>query len=119
MFNETERPLSVAEVRSKFHLFFDLIRCLYNGVLLRDEKSTKVEDVKRYGDELLKANRIEEYLYNLIDEAIEKFSQLLIGEIKKLNSNEVQIRLHNLSQWIALAIDDVSNEIDISINEKD
>ena len=119
MFNDNDRPLLVAEVRSKFHTFFDLVRTLYNGVLLKNEKSTKVEDVKRYGEELFEANRIDEYLYNLIKEAIEKFSLLLIGEIKKLETLEVQTRLKNLLVWINLAIDDVVQEIDVSILEKD
>ncbi len=70
------------------------------------------------GDELFEANRIEEYLHNLINEATEKFSQLLISEIKKLDSTEVQIKLKNLLSWINLAIDDVVQEIDISINDK-
>lgn len=118
MFNENERPLSVSEVRSKFHTFFDLVRYLHNGVLFKNDQSTKVEDIKRYGDELFEANQIEEYLHNLINEAIEKFSQLLIGEIKKLDSIEVQTKLKNLLDWINLAIDDVVQEIDISINDK-
>ena len=74
--------------------------------------------MSKNGDELFEANRIEEYLHNLINEATEKFSQLLISEIKKLDSTEVQIKLKNLLGWINLAIDDVVQEIDISINDK-
>lgn len=118
MFNENEKPLSVADVRSKFHNFFNLVRSLHNTLLIKDDQSTKIEDVKKYGDELFEAKRIDEYFYNLINEAIEKFSQLLIGEIKKLSSDEAQNKLKNLLNWINLAIDDAVQELDISINNK-
>lgn len=96
MFNENEKPLSTADVRSKFHNFFNLVRRLHNILFIKDCQSTKIEDVKKYGDELFEANRIEEHLHNLMNEAIEKFSQLLISEIKKLDSTEVQTKLKNL-----------------------
>ena len=118
MFDENESILSVSEVRSNFHIFFTLVKQLHDTLLFTKNDSTKVEDIKRYGDELFKVNRINEYMHELINESIKKFSELLISEIKKLDSEEVQAKLKNLNKWVKLAIDDIGQEIDISLNDK-
>ena len=81
MFNET--PVSASSVRSSFATFFDRVRVLYNLSFLKKEKSYKVEDVKRYADELFEANRISDYIHSIIGEAIQKFALLLPGNLKR------------------------------------
>ena len=113
-----EQLLTVSEVRSLFHHFFELIKTIYNSYYFKSEKATKVEDIKKYSDELFKNNDIDEEFYNLIEESLQKFSLLLVGEIKKIEPSKVQERLSNLKTWISLAIDDANYIIETTIIEK-
>lgn len=110
MFNE-KRLLTVSEVRYDFATFFDRVRCLYNICFLKEEKSNRAKDVERYADELFQANRISDYIHSIIGEAIQKFSLLLIGKIKKMDESEVQKLLSNLNTWISISISDINSEI--------
>lgn len=105
MFNE-DRPIGPSIVRHDFGTFFDRVRVLYNLSFLKEEKSCKVKDVSRYADELFQANRISEYIHSIIREAIQKFTLLLPGNLKKMAPN-----LENLDQWITISICDINSEI--------
>ena len=105
MFNE-DRPIGPSIVRHDFGTFFDRVRVLYNLSFLKEEKSCKVKDVSRYADELFQANRISEYIHSIIGEAIQKFTLLLPGNLKKMAPN-----LENLDQWITISICDINSEI--------
>ena len=105
MFN-VERQISASEVRQLFGLFFDRVRWLYNLSFNKDEESRKVEDVKRYSDELFKANHINEYIHLTIEEAIQKFTLLYPANLKKMAPN-----LEYLDTWISISVDDINSEI--------
>ena len=105
MFNETTL-MSPSIVRHHFGFFFERVRWLYNLSFLKEEKSSKVKDVNRYADELFKANRISEYIHSIIGEAIQKFTLLLPGNLKKMAPN-----LEYLDQWISTSISDINLEI--------
>ena len=105
MFNE-DRPIGPSIVRHDFGTFFDRVRVLYNLSFLKEEKSCKVKDVSKYADELFQANRISEYIHSVIGEAIQKFTLLLPGNLKKMAPN-----LENLDQWITISICDINSEI--------
>lgn len=105
MFNE-DRPIGPSIVRSDFGTFFDRVRWLYNLSFFKEEKSSKVVDVTRYADELFQANRISEYIHLIIKEAIQKFTLLLPGNLKKMAPN-----LEQLDKWISISIDDINSEI--------
>ena len=104
MFNEN-RPISPSIVRHDFGTFFDRVRWLYNTSFFKEEKSSKVKDVDRYADELFQANRISEYIHLIIKEAIQKFTLLLPGNLKKMAPN-----LEQLDEWIAISICDINSE---------
>ena len=108
---EDKKPLSVSEVRRNFAFFFERVRDLYNLSLGKNASSIKVEDIVKYGDELLEADRISEYLNNEIHETVEKFKLLLIGNIKKMDPIDVRALLQKLDDFIRLALDDVHGEI--------
>ena len=110
MFN-VERQTSVSEVRHWFGIFFDRVRWLYNLSFNKDEESKKVEDVKRYSDELFKANHINEYIHLTIEEAIQKFTLLYPANLKKMAPN-----LEQLGTWISISLDDIDLEINESIH---
>ena len=105
MFNE-DRLISPSIVRHDFGTFFDRVRVLYNLSFLKEEKSGKAKDANRYADELFQANRISEYIYSIIGEAIQKFALLLPGNLKKMAPN-----LEHLDQWITISICDINQEI--------
>ena len=105
MFNE-ERPIGPSIVRHDFGAFFDRVRWLYNLAFFKEEKSYKVKDVERYAEDLFQANRISEYVFLIIKEAIEKFPLLLPGNLKKMAPN-----LEQLDQWITISISDINSEI--------
>ena len=105
MFNE-DRPTSPSLIRHDFGTFFDRVRVLYNYSFFKEEKSSKAKDVNRYADELFQANRISEYIHSIIGEAIQKFTLLLPGNLKKMSPN-----LEELEQWIDISICDINLEI--------
>ena len=105
MFNEP-MPVSPSIVRHNFSFFFDQVRWLYNLSFFKEEKSSKVKDVNRYADELFEANRISEYIHSIIGEAIQKFTLLLPGNLKKMAPN-----LEHLDHWISISISDINLEI--------
>ena len=105
MFNET-MPVSPSIVRHNFGFFFDQVRWLYNLSFLKEEKSSKVKDVNRYADELFEANRISEYIHSIIGEAIQNFTLLLPGNLKKMAPD-----LECLDKWISISISDINFEI--------
>ena len=106
MFN-VERPISVSEVRHGFGTFFDDVRWLYNLTFNKNEKAYKVEDVKRYSNELFEANHISEYIHLIIEEAIQKFASLHPANLKKMEPND----LVKLNKWISISIGDINSEI--------
>jgi len=106
MLNEM-RLTSPSILRHEFGTFFDRVRVLYNLSFLKEEKSCKAKDVNRYADELFQANRIGEYIYSIIGEAIQKFTLLLPGNLKKMNPT----KLEQLSKWINISIYDINGEI--------
>lgn len=105
MFNE-DRLICPSTVRHDFGTFFEEVKWLYNLSFLKEEKSSKVADVNRYADELFQANRISEYIHLTIKEAIQKFTLLLPGNLKKMAPN-----LEHLDQWITISIYDINSEI--------
>ena len=102
-----EHPLTVSEVRHEFGTFFDRVRWLYNLAFFKEEKGYRAEAVKRYADELFEANRISDYIYSLIGEAIQNFTLLSPVKLKEMN----QDRLKKLNQWIYFSILDINGEI--------
>ena len=106
-----EHPISISIVRHDFGTFFDRVRWLYNLAFFKEEKSHKVEDVKRYAAELYEANRISDYIHSIIGEAIEKFALLLPGKMKKMSFAEHQELLEKLDAWIDISISDINGEI--------
>ena len=104
--SDYELPETVSSVRHKFGTFFDRVRWLYNLAFFKEEKSYKVKDVERYAEDLFQANRISEYVFLIIKEAIEKFPLLLPGNLKKMAPN-----LEQLDQWITISISDINSEI--------
>ena len=86
--------------------FFDSVRMLYNLAFFKEEKGYRAEAVKKYANELFQANRISEYIHSIIEEAIQKFTLLLPGNLKKMAPN-----LENLDQWITISICDINSEI--------
>ena len=105
--SDYEHPLTVSEVRHEFGTFFDRVRWLYNLVFFKEEKGYRAEVVKKYADEMFEANRISDYIYSIIGEAIEKFTLLSPVKLKEMNPD----KLINLSQWINISIDDINGEI--------
>ena len=79
---------------------------LYNLAFFKEEKGYRAEAVKKYANELFQANRISEYIHSIIEEAIQKFTLLLPGNLKKMAPN-----LENLDQWITISICDINSEI--------
>ena len=106
-----EHPISFSIVRHDFGTFFDRVRWLYNLAFFKEEKSHKVEDVKRYAAELYRANRISDYIHSIVGEAIEKFTLLLPGKMKKMSFAEHQEFLEKLDAWIDISISDINGEI--------
>ena len=82
------------------------VRMLYNLAFFKKEKGYRAEAVNKYADELFEANRISEYVYSIIGEAIQKFTLLSPVKLKKTAPNLV-----NLEKWIAISICDINQEI--------
>ena len=106
-----EEPLSVSIVRHDFGTFFDRVRWLYNLSFFKEEKGYRAEAVKKYSDELFEANRISDYIHSIIGEAIEKFTLLLPGKMKKMSFAEHQEFLRKLDAWIDISISDINGEM--------
>lgn len=105
--SDYEHPLTVSEVRHDFETFFDRVRWLYNLAFFKEEKGYRAEVVKKYADELFEANRISDYIYSIIGEEIEKFTQLSPVKLKEMNPTT----LEQLSKWINISISDINGEI--------
>ena len=101
-----EHPVSVSIVRHEFGTFFERVLVLYNLAFFKEEKGYRAEAVKKYADELFEANRISDYIYSIVGEAIQKFTLLLPGNLKKMAPN-----LEHLEQWITISICDINQEI--------
>ena len=98
------RNIDTSIVKSNFALFFEETKHLYNLVFLKKEQSTDSKNIKRYANELFKAERISDYIYELIQDALNKYTLLL--EVKA----EPKL-LTNLNKWINSAVKDISAEI--------
>ena len=101
-----QNTVTVSFVRTQFSIFFERVMVLYNLSFVKEEKAHKVEDVKRFATELFDADRISEYVKNLIDEAIQYFSSLLPGKRKRDDPY-----LEYLDAWVSLSISDINSEI--------
>ena len=106
LMSDYELPVTVSSVRHQFGTFFDSVRMLYNLAFFKKEKGYRAEAVNKYADELFEANRISEYVYSIIGEAIQKFTLLSPVKLKKTAPNLV-----NLEKWIAISICDINQEI--------
>ena len=102
-----QNNLTVSFVRTQFSAFFERVMVLYNLSFVKREKAHKVEDVKRFATELFGADRINEYVKNLIDETIQRFLSLLPGKRKRDD-----LCLEYLDIWVSLATTDINSEID-------
>lgn len=102
---------SLKETKTKYELFFSLVRYFHNEVLFKSDKSLQLEDIKRYGDELYKESHINEYLHNVIDESVERYSSLSISSLKHLEKEDVVAELEKHNKWLDLALEDLNNEI--------
>ena len=105
--SDYELPITVSEVRHEFGTFFDRVRLLYNLTFFKEEKGYRAEVVKKYADEMFEANRISDYIYSIIGEAIEKFTLLSPVKLKEMNPT----KLEQLSKWINISISDINGEI--------
>ena len=105
MSKEPELP-SVSFMRSQFGTFFDRVRVLYNILFVKEEKSHKAKDIKRFAEELFAADRISEYVKSEIDEAIDLFTSVLPGKMKRGDPY-----LEYLDAWLSLSIGDINAEI--------
>ena len=105
MSKEQETP-TISYGRAEFGIFFERVMVLYNLTFFKEEKSHRVEDVKRFATELFKADKISEYIKSVIDDAIENFASLLPGKRKRDDPY-----LEYLDAWISLSIDDINSEI--------
>lgn len=56
--SDYELPVTVSSVRHEFGTFFDSVRMLYNLAFFKEEKGYRAEALKKYADEMIKANRI-------------------------------------------------------------
>ena len=56
---------------------------------------------------MFEANRINEYLYSIIGEAIQKFTLLSPVKLKEMNPT----KLEQLNKWINISIYDINGEI--------
>lgn len=99
-------PATLSTLRTEFATFFDRVMVLYNLSFTKEEKDHRVEDVKRFADELFNADKISEYIKTVIDDAIENFALLLPGKRKRDDPY-----LEYLDAWISLSIDDINSEI--------
>lgn len=63
--------------------------------------------MKKYADGMFEANRISEYVYSIIGEAIQKFTLLSPVKLKEMNP----IKLDQLSKWVDISIYDINGEI--------
>ena len=105
--SDYEHPITVSIVRHEFGTFFDRVRWLYNLAFFKEEKGYRAEVVKKYADEMFEANRISDYIYSIIGEAIEKFTLLSPVKLKEMNPT----KLEQLSKWINISISDINGEI--------
>lgn len=103
--NKQNTP-SLSFVRREFGTFFDRVRVLYNLTFVKEEKDHRVEDVKRFADELFTADKISEYIKTVIDDAIENFALLLPGKMKRDDPY-----IEYLDAWVSLSISDINSEI--------
>ena len=99
-------PATLSSVRTEFAAFFQRVMVLYNLKFFKEVQDHKVEDVKRFTLELYDAGSISDYIKELIDDTIEKFTLLLPGQIKK-----GIVDLDYLDAHISLAISDINAEI--------
>ena len=99
-------PATLSSVRTEFATFFQRVMVLYNLAFRKEEKDHRVEDVKRFTLELYDAGSISDYIKELIDDTIEKFTLLLPGQIRK-----GFVDLDFLDAHISLAIGDINAEI--------
>ena len=106
MFNN-EIPSSLSNVRHHFGVFFENVRLLYTLLTRKEEKSIKIRDIKRYSDDLFKANLISEYLHLMIEEAILKFDSLHPANVAVTTPD-----LEKLDQWISLSINEIDSEVE-------
>ena len=109
--SDYELPVTVSSVRHEFGTFFDRVRLLYNLAFFKEEKGYRAEAVKKYAAELYRANRISDYIHSIVGEAIEKFTLLLPGKMKKMSFAEHQEFLEKLDAWIDISISDINGEI--------
>lgn len=97
---------SVSYVRTQFGIFFERVMELYNLTFFKEAKDHKVEDVKRFVNELYEAGCIGDYIKETIDDTITKFTSLLPGQTKKTDIN-----LDSLESLISIRISEVNSEI--------
>lgn len=97
---------TISSVRSQFSTFFNRVMVLYNLSFQKEETSHKVDDVKKFAEELFAADRISEYIKSEIDEAIDRFASVLPGKMKRDNPY-----LEYLDAWLSLSISDLNAEI--------
>ena len=100
-------PLTVSMVRHEFGTFFERVLWLYNLVFFKEEKDCWSIHAKKYADEMFEANHINEYVFLIINEAIEKFALLDRSQLKEMNPD----RLRQLNDWIHISIRDIVDEI--------
>lgn len=98
--------LSVSDVRKQYTSFFERVMVLYNLTLSKNEKDHDVEDVKRFATELYETGRIDDYDKEVIDEALDDFTSLLLAE-----SNKWDIDLEFLDARIDLATSSINAKI--------
>ena len=67
-----ELPATLSSVRTGFATFFERVMVLYNLTFLKEEKDHKVQNVRKYSEELWDAGHISEYIKSEIDDAIDK-----------------------------------------------
>ena len=101
-----ELPATPSSVRTGFATFFERVMVLYNLTFLKEEKDHKVQNVRKYSEELWNAGHISEYIKSEIDDAIENFACLLPGKTKRDDPH-----LEYLDAWVSLAISDINSEI--------
>ena len=101
-----ELPATIGSVRTEFATFFKRVMVLYNLKFAKEETDHKVNDTRKYLDELWEAGHISEYIKSEIEEAIKLFSLLLPSQLKRGHTD-----LEYLEAWITLAISDINAEI--------
>ena len=101
-----ELPATLSTVRTEFATFFERVKVLYNHKFVKNETDYKVKNIRKYADLLWEAGHIGEFTKTEIDDAINHFSCLLPGKMKRDDPY-----LEYLDAWISLAISDLNQEI--------